>query len=141
MTSPVAPLTLKRLTPFTARGAFGVLLWWGLPFCVTLERAYEAQRGTWQPKIPPGHYRLERTMFHRGSYVTWQVLGGPISAERRILIHKGNLAEHSEGCILVGEAFDPIEGQAGIVQSGKAFAELMTLTAELVDVPLVIEHV
>lgn len=117
MNSPLAPLTLKRLTPFTGRGAFGVLLWWGLPFCVTLERAYEAQRGT------------------------WQVLGGPVSAERRILIHKGNLAEHSEGCILVGEAFDPIEGQAGIVQSGKAFAELMTLTAELVDVPLVIEHV
>lgn len=141
MSSPLAPLTLKRLTPFTGRGAFGVLQWWGLPVAVTLERAYEAQRGTWQPKVPPGQYHLERTTFHRGGYITWQLIGGTITFDRRILIHRGNVAEDSDGCILIGEAFEPINGVAGIAQSGKAFAELMTLTAELVDLPLVIEHV
>lgn len=137
----MAPLVLKRLTPFTARGAFGVLQWWGLPFAVTLERAYEAQRGTWQPKVPPGQYRLKRTTYHRGRYITWQIIGGAITYDRRILIHRGNVAEDSDGCVLIGETFDPINGLAGIAQSGKAFAELMTLTADLVDVELHIEHV
>lgn len=127
------PLILTRLPPFTTRGAFGVLQWWGVPICVTLERVYPNQR-VLTPKIPPGQYRLERTMYHRGRYVTWQVLGGEITPERRILIHKGNVAEDSEGCILVGEAYEPITGQAGIAQSGAAFAQLMTLTADLVDV-------
>lgn len=134
------PLILTRLPPFTTRGAFGVLQWWGMPICVTLERAYAGQRGVMLPKIPPGQYRLERTMYHRGNYVTWQVLGGEITPERRILIHKGSVAEDSEGCILVGEAFEPIVGQAGIAQSGAAFAQLMTLTGDLNDCEFHVKH-
>jgi hypothetical protein len=129
----MVPLILTRLPPFTTRGAFGVLQWWGIPICVTLERVYPHQR-VQVPRLPPGQYTLERAMFHGSEYVTWQVVGGELEADRRILLHKGTVVEEADGCILIGESFDALNGLTGIAQSGIAFRELMTLTSDMINV-------
>lgn len=110
-------------------GCFGVLLWDGVPFAVTVERTYPGMRGVSGVKIKPGVYRCVRSRYHKGGYDCWQLVGGDITAERRILIHKGNVEEDSDGCIIVGEQFGKLHGKPAVLQSGAAFAELMSLTS------------
>lgn len=91
-------LVLKRVA-MTPEGAFGVLLADGHPFAVTLEQT-DAALAT---KIPPGVYRCEPTIFHRGNYATYEVTGVP--GHTRLLFHMGNYEKDTEGCILVGSEF------------------------------------
>lgn len=121
-----------------SHGAFGVASWHGLaPFCVTLERTYpEGNRQ--MVKIPPGLYSCVRSRYFKGGYDCWQIVGGIITPERRILIHKANAEEELDGCIAVGEQFDPFKGKPGILRSGKAFQELMALSADVDEFPLTI---
>lgn len=44
-----------------------------------------------------------------------------------INFHKGNLWDDTEGCILVGEQFEPVKGQPGIVASTAGFAQFLEL--------------
>lgn len=122
-------LTLKRVE-FGDAGVFGVLQWHGRTFCLTLEHSYRGQGNSHVPKIPPGEYECMRTHYHRGDYETWQIIGGVITPERRILIHKGNLEEHSEGCVLLGEEYGWLKERQALLSSGRAFQEFMTLTSE-----------
>lgn len=133
-------MTVKRVA-VTAYGAFGVLLWHGLPFAVSLERVYPGQRDSFVTKIKPGDYHCQRSHYVRGGYDTWQVIGGDVTAERRILLHKGNTQDDSEGCILVGEQFGLLGGKQAILQSGAAFQELMTLSSEVDEFQLTVVNV
>jgi hypothetical protein len=122
-------LTLHRVA-YLAEGVFGVLLWQQVPFAVTVERSYPGQLNAQVPKVTIGTYTCERTWYNRGGYEVWQLIGGPITKDRLIYIHKGNLEDDSEGCILVGEQFGFLKGKPAVLQSGAAFQELMTLTAD-----------
>lgn len=44
-----------------------------------------------------------------------------------ILFHKGNIDADTHGCIIVGEAFNPVLGRPGVTESGHAFEELLGL--------------
>lgn len=112
-------------------GAFGTLAWNGLPFAVTLERTYPGERpNTQMVKLPEGFYKCTRSWFHKGGYETFLITSELIKPERRILIHRGNNEEESEGCILIGENFHNTNGKASIAQSGVAFGELMQLVGK-----------
>ena len=50
--------------------------------------------------IPDGTYTLQRTLYIRHNYPTYEVMDVP--GRSRILIHPGNTEEDVEGCILVG---------------------------------------
>lgn len=129
-------LHLKR-TAILREGAFGMLLLAGLPLVLTLERTYDGARGAQMVKIAPGEYKLKRTWFHRGGYDTWQVLGGDITPERRILFHRGTVERHSEGCILVGNVVDfPMLGGGT-----DAFKKLMTATSGAIELDLIVSNV
>jgi hypothetical protein len=121
-------------------GAFGILTWNGMPICLTLEHTYGlGPRGTLIVKIPPGEYVLRRTWFNRGNYNTWQVIGGIITPERRILIHKGNWESDSEGCILVGIGLQSV-GKPGISYSAEALTRLMTATTGYDELQLLVTN-
>lgn len=122
-------LTLKRVEIGDA-GAFGVLQWHRKSFCLTLERTYRGQGNAQVTKLQPGVYELGRSRYHRGGYETWLVTGNGVGPERRILLHKGNVEEDSEGCILLGEQFGWLKKQQALLASGAAFTEFMTLTAD-----------
>jgi hypothetical protein len=110
-------------------GAFGLIAWNYRPFGVTLEHTYQKENGKYKVKVAPGWYTCTRTRYNRGGYDTWLITGGDVTPDRRIMFHKGNHENDSDGCILVGEMIEPYKGGVGILQSGKAFDELMALTA------------
>ena len=123
-------LTIKRVE-ISEVGAFGVALWQGAAFCVTLERTYPIGKlSAFAPKVPPGVYTCRRNRYNAGGYDTWRIEGGMITPDREIKIHKGNWPENSSGCVLVGEQFDWLSGRRAILSSDKAFKELMILTAD-----------
>ncbi len=113
--------------PSIKDGTFGVMLDDNLPFCVTLERPWVYNQKEISC-IPDGNYtcrRIDSLKFGNTFEVT-NILG-----RSEILFHKGNIAEDSHGCIILGEQYEPIMGKNGVVSSGKAFEEFLKRTEEI----------
>ena len=114
-------------------GTFGVLMLSGAPFALTLERPWlNNRKGV--SCIPAGEYTCLRCKNspdygYRDSPKfgdTFQVINVP--DRELILFHKGNLLDDTRGCILVGEQFEPLHGNPGVIASAKGFQELMAIT-------------
>ena len=106
-------------------GAFGVLVKDGYPFVVTLEHTYHDE-----VKIPLGETTCRRSRFNRGGYATYEIA---VPGHTRILFHKGNLENDSDGCVLVGARFGRLGGRAAILQSAVGFGEFMAAMAGVAD--------
>jgi hypothetical protein len=107
---------------------YGVLIQGSTPFAVTLERPWlKNQEGL--SCITAGVYECVRGQHRLASmdhdFETFEITGVP--GRSKILFHKGNVPEDSHGCVLVGEAFNPVLGKPGITESGHGFDELMQL--------------
>lgn len=77
--------------------------------------------------IPPGSYRcafLERSLSGKYRNV-FHVL--EVESRGGILIHTGNLAGHTRGCILVGMAHGTLGGSRAVVQSYVGLRRLRTI--------------
>lgn len=97
--------------------------------CYTLEDAYHAAKIPGHARIPAGEYRLalhtagrwhelmkERYAFHRGMILLEDVPGF-----EWILVHPGNTADNTEGCILPGLGHDMYERHHRILRSRAAY--------------------
>lgn len=115
-----------------SEGTYGVLLQGEIPFAVTLERPWLDNRKG-ESCIPPGHYQCVRVQSPKFGD-TFMVKDVPGRSE--ILFHKGNLADDSHGCILVGEQFNPVLGRPGISASKEGFAEFLNITRMTNEFPL-----
>lgn len=126
-----ADLELVRVA-VSPEGAWGVLLVDGVPAgLVTLERTYplheDAPRGAQVVKIPAGRYLCRRTRYHRGGYETYEVTG--VEGHSRLLFHRGNVEEDSEGCILVGRRFGWLGIRPAVLESTSAWLDFTRLCA------------
>ncbi len=113
---------------------YGALVYGDTPFAVTLERPWKGNERNVScipggPLSSPVVYQCARVKSPRFG-VTFEVLNVPKRSE--ILFHRGNIDDDTHGCIIVGEAFNPILGKPGVTDSGHAFAELLGLM-RLVD--------
>lgn len=120
-------LTLVRVS-HTHYATYGVLMdEREVPFAVTLERPWldnlPSNGQIPGSCIPAGAYYCERVDSPKFGN-TFEVKYVP--RRTHILIHKGNLAEDTHGCILVGEEFRGV----GIASSTAAFAEFLTITRD-----------
>jgi len=128
-------MILKRVA-FTEYGTFGVLLNNGIPFVLTLERPWLDNRED-VSCIPEGVYTCTR--YSSAKYPdTFQVLNVP--DRTGILFHKGNLDDHSKGCILIGEMFDPYKDEPAILSSAKGFKEFMEILKDRQSFELQIQN-
>lgn len=105
-------------------GCFAVLLWDDRPFAVSVERTFADRK----PIIHNGVYRCIRSFFHRGGYPTFEIM---VPGHSRVLFHKGNVEDHSEGCIIVAESFGQLNGKTAVLDSKGGFGELWELTKHL----------
>jgi hypothetical protein len=127
-------MIIRRIA-FTEFGTFGVILEGGIPFALTLERPWlDNKRNV--SCIPAGHYTCKR--FHSEKHPnTFEVQD--VDNRTGILFHTGNLMEHSAGCILIGETFDPYKGQPAILSSAKGFDEFMSKLEGEIEFELIIQ--
>lgn len=119
-------LILQRISYFHKeehKGTTGVLLdQVGLvPFCLTLELPWK-QNQVNVSCIPSGIYHCKRTDSPRFGE-TFEVTD--VFKRTHILFHKGNLDDHTKGCILLGEQFGLLRGEPAILSSRNAFTEFM----------------
>lgn len=124
---------LRRIA-LTPTATFGVLVddVDAAPFALTLERAWRNNlRG--ESCIPDGVYLCKRVQSPKFGD-TFEITGVPGRAA--ILLHKGNLFMDSHGCVLVGEQFEPLNGQPGIAASRHGFEEFLRRTAGLAEFTL-----
>lgn len=123
---------LRRVAE-NGKAVFGVLVTeGGTAFALTLERPYEggsnraSTEGAAGACIPAGRYVCRRVTSPKFG-VTFEVTDVP--GRSHILFHAGNLASDSRGCILVGERFDPLGGEDGVLASREGLAEFFRRTA------------
>ena len=98
--------------------------------------------------IPIGTYRLERTIYHKHGYETFEVMDVP--NRRRILFHPGNTEEDTEGCILPGMSLGVLEvrdedthakrKKLAVLSSKRAFDHFMAAMMGVDEAELVIKH-
>ena len=104
----------------------GVLMIEGEPFCATLECPDEGNK-PWVSCIPVGQYplKLRKVSASKSAGLGWgyEVLGVPSRTD--ILIHVGNIADDTSGCVLVGERFGKLNGYRAVLSSADAFERLI----------------
>ena len=105
-------------------GVFSALLWDKRPIAVSVERTFENGRIV----LPNCITRCTRTRYHKGGYETFEI---QVDGHDRVLFHKGNTEDDSEGCVIVAESFGELNGQTAVLDSKGGFAEFMKLTAGL----------
>jgi|TARA_Y100000310_G_scaffold160698_2_gene160527 hypothetical protein len=107
-------------THTSARGTFGVARWRGEdPSFLTLEDPWRDNLPNISC-IPAGDYVAQK---HNSPTFGMTFIVLDVPNRSHILFHKGNTHEDTQGCILVGEKFDPVGGVDGIAASGEAWGE------------------
>lgn len=114
---------LKRVA-LTDHGTFGVLIDENnIPFVLTLERPWLNNKHD-VSCIPAGIYTCQRINSPKHGDC-FQVMNVP--DRDNIQIHKGNIEDDTEGCILIGEnfAYNIKKGKPGVAASGAGYDEFM----------------
>lgn len=102
-------------------GTIGILKINKMVFCTTLEPP-DLQNAKNTSNIPTGQYVCE---FIRSPKFgnTYEVQGVPERSS--ILFHAGNTADHTKGCILLGQYPDKLRGNRAVMNSGNTFKKFM----------------
>ena len=115
-------MILKRIA-FTEFGVFGVLLHNGIPFTLTVERPW-LDNAPDVSCVPAGLYSCVR---HSSQKYKDTFRLKDVPNRTGILLHPGNHMDHSAGCIIIGEKFDPYKDEPGIQSSSEGFQEFMKI--------------
>lgn len=113
----------------------GVLLYETEPVCVTLEDPWNFNN-TGVSCVPRRTY----------SVVPWNSAKFPntfnlvdVPNRSAILIHAGNTADNTEGCILVGEMYGTLNNKIAVLNSAKALDKLRLLLKDKTNILLEIK--
>lgn len=102
-------------------GTLGVLRINKEVFCVTLEpRDFGNKQNISCIPAQPYLCRPVESPRFGGTFEVTDVPG-----RSHILFHAGNLAEHTEGCILLGETIGKLKGQRAVLNSGNTFRNFL----------------
>lgn len=124
----MTPVLFQILRRVEDTAAWGMLVYkpTGVPICCTLERSYLEHDDFYAPKIPEGRWHCSKSKYFKGNYDTYEI---HIPDHSRILFHKGNWPEDSDGCVLLGESFAVLNGKEALSDSKGAFDEFMSKCA------------
>lgn len=143
-------MTLIRVNKSAQKPTFGVLLYEGLPFALTLERPWmdnQPSKGDVPGScIPAARYLCTRCRkspdynFQDSPQFgnTFQIRDVPNRS--KILFHKGNLSDDTRGCVIVGEQFEPMNGQPAVLASKKGYDEFMSILADVDEFELELRY-
>lgn len=100
-------------------GTFGMFLLDGQPICNTLE-PYKRDNAKSVSCIPTGQYimELQKSPKYGQVYTITNV-----QDRSYIRVHSGNLSEHTQGCLILGEQLGEIKEKWALLSSGEAIKE------------------
>jgi len=105
----------------TSQGTFGILRVDKQIFCATLEpREYDNQKNVSCIPAQPYLVKPHESPRHGGTFQVQDVPG-----RTHILFHAGNQAEHTEGCILLGQHVEKLKHKRTISNSGATFRRFL----------------
>lgn len=110
----LAPLFTSKRVSLHSTGVYSVFEHKGEPFALICERAATL--------MPPGVWKCVKSFYHKGNYPTYEIL---IPGHERVLFHKGNVPENSDGCQVVAEKFGILKGRTAVLESQEGFDEFM----------------
>lgn len=136
--------TLQRFN-LTPTATFGVLTRddTGETVAVTVEREWDGgsnRKSTPERPgacIPPGTYTCVKVKSPKFGD-TYEVTKVPTRSA--ILLHSGNLADDSRGCIILGSAFGTVKGKDGVVGSKLAMGKFLAMQANVQAFTLTIRN-
>ncbi len=103
------------------QGTFGVLRIDKEVFCCTLEPPDRENKQN-RSSIPAQQYLckpVESPKFGGTFEVTY------VPGRGQVLFHAGNIVDHTEGCILIGQHFGKLQGQRAVLNSGDTFRKFL----------------
>jgi hypothetical protein len=129
-------LELVRLEE-TDAGTIGILKIDKLVFCFTLEPK-DMENKVNVSSIPAQQYICKRveSPTHGDTFEVMNVPG-----RSHVLFHKGNTAQDTQGCILLGEKIGFLHGKRAVLQSEMAFYEFMETLNEHRELHLTIQEI
>lgn len=121
-------------TAIIGAGAFGVMFNDAMePIAVTIEKTFDSG----QPLLQPGVYNCWRRIFHRGGYMTFEIL---VAGHTDVLFHKANVEKDLEGCIGVATSFTLFGEVPGVADSKHGFDKFWETYKDETDIELVVSN-
>ena len=122
---PIIPvLEVGRVEENYPWGTFGYLKIQKQVFCVTLEPP-DVENALRISSIPAQQYWCRRYSSDRYPN-TFQIMNVP--DRTKVLLHAGNIVEHTEGCIILGQYWGKLQGaERSVNNSGKTFNKFMDI--------------
>ena len=115
---PTVRLTRLEESP---QGTFGVLTICSQVFCVTLECPDKLNECNIS-SIPAQQYQCIR--IHSPQFgETFEIVDVP--GRSHVLFHAGNVAKHTEGCVILAQYFGKLYGDRAVLNSGNTFRKFM----------------
>jgi len=120
--------TIFLIRQYFKTHTYGILIANGQQF-VTIERPWLDNRSN-VSCIPAGRYVVDYLpRSGSGKYQkVWHIKS--VSKRSGILIHKGNLASHSKGCIILGSRKGRLSGLPAVLSSGTALVKFNKLQSK-----------
>lgn len=102
-------------------GTFGILRIDKEVFCATLEPA-DRENEVNRSSIPAQQYMCKpvESPTHGGTFEVTNVPG-----RTHILFHAGNVVDHTQGCIILGQHFGKLHDQRAVLNSGHTFQQFL----------------
>lgn len=107
------------------------------PFALTLEKPWKGNQQSISC-IPDGEYICRRVNSPKFGN-TFEITG--VKGRLAILLHKGNIEEHTHGCVLIGEQFGYLNGETAVLSSDTGFTEFLNKAKDINDFLLSIKWV
>jgi len=129
-------ITIVRIEDNFEHGTFGILLVQTEIFGLTLEPHVFGNKPNISC-IPAGCYEMQRKVsFTFGT--TYEVQNVPDRSD--ILFHKGNEAEDTRGCIILGGKFGKLGKHRAVLNSGSTFVRFMNAMHPYPNLSLIIKE-
>lgn len=114
-------IRLIRLEEDFKYGTFGALILAGQFFCVTLENPDIANKRNIS-SIPAQQYMCRKIVSPKWRE-TYEIADVP--DRTHVLFHAGNVVEHTEGCIILGQYVGKLREHRAVCNSGNTFRSFM----------------
>ncbi len=122
-------LDIYRISTDSEVGTFGVLKWQDqpAPFALSVEDPWRDNE-KFVSCIPAGRYKCQRVESPKFGD-TFEICDVP--GRDKVLFHWGNTHVNTQGCVLVGGRFEPLNGVPAVLGSKPEFAEFLNHVEEL----------